>query len=113
MYTSFNNEITFSNITKDDIELFKKFNNIAGNSWNEESIYTYIKSDINKLDFLPCLLNFTDDLLEKIIETEATFSHSAGSFFSIDLGTVNHYLIQSILKNKNNKEYLKFYILNE
>lgn len=113
MYTSFNNEINFSNITKDDIELFKKFNNIAGNSWNEESIYTYVKSDINKLDFLPCFTYFTDDLLEKIIETEATFEHSAGSFFSIDLGTVNHYLIQAILENRHNKEYLESYSLTE
>jgi hypothetical protein len=113
MYTSFNNKITFSNITKDDIELFKKFNNIAGNSWNEENVYTYVKSDINKLDFLPCFTSFTDKLLEKIIETEATFDHSAGSFFSIDLGTVNHYLIQSILENRHNKEYLKCYTLNE
>ena len=103
--------IMLKNITEEDIVNFKEFTVISGSSWVEESCYIFMKSDVNKLDFLPCFSNFTDDLLYKIIEAESTFDHSAGSFFSIDLSTVNHYFIQTILENKNNKEFLKSYIL--
>lgn len=101
--------ICFENITNDDIKLFKEFTVIAGQSWCDESIYSYVKTDINKLDFLQVLDNFTDELLEKILMVESSFEHSAGSFFSIDLGYVNHYLIHALLSNRNNPEFLKQY----
>jgi hypothetical protein len=104
--------IILENITEEDITNFKEFTIISGSSWIEESCYIFMKSDVNKLDFLPIFKNFTDDLLYKIIEAESTFDHSAGSFFSIDLGTVNHYFIYSILENKSNKEFLKYYTLS-
>jgi hypothetical protein len=104
-----NHDIFLENITPEDIQVFKDFTHIAGNTWIEESVYIFVKSDINKLDFLACFLDFTDDLLDKIIEAESTFEHSAGSFFSIDVTTVNHYLVQGLLKNRNNKEYLRLY----
>jgi hypothetical protein len=103
--------IQFENITLEDIDTFKEFTVISGSSWVEESCYIFMKSDVNKLDFLPCFNNFTDNLLNKIIEAESTFDHSSGSFFSIDLSTVNHYFIQTVLENKNNKDFLKNYIL--
>ena len=47
----------------------------------------------------------TDKQLDMIIETEATYEHAAGSFFSIDLETVNHYFVQALLDgNKNFRE---------
>lgn len=96
--------INLKNITEEDKKLFKEFTTISGSTWNEEDIYSFVKSDINKLDFLQCFNNFTDELLDKIIETESNFEHAAGSFFSIDLESVNHYLISEILEAHKNKD---------
>lgn len=111
--TSSMDRINLEAITESDVELFKEFTVIAGNSWGEESIYTYVKSDISKLDFLGIYKNFNDELLFKIIETESKFEHAAGSFFSIDLNTVNHYLITALLEAHDNKDngFLKLYSL--
>lgn len=97
--------------TDENIESLKRFTVMAGDTWNEEGCYIFMKSDVNKLDFIPCLSEFTDEMLDKLIEAESTFNHSSGSFFSIDLATVNHYFIQTLLENKNNKEFLKNYRL--
>lgn len=104
-------KIKLTNITNKDIELFKEFTILAGQRWEEESVYTNIKSDISKLDFLDIFRNFTDEMLDRIIEVESTMNHSAGSFFSIDLGTVNHYIIAYLLENRHNKDVLKEYTL--
>lgn len=103
--------VKFENITVQDIANFKEYAVIAGSAWVEESAYIYVKSDVNKLDFLGVFTDFTDELLAKIIDTEATYEHAAGSFFSIDLETVNHYFIQSILDafETNNQEFLNTY----
>lgn len=106
-----NKDINIESITEKDKETFFKFARIAGNCWNEENIYSFVKSDIKKLDFLVCFENFTDELLEKLLEVESSTQHAAGSFFSIDLKTVNHYFIQALLANKNNKQFLENYIL--
>jgi len=103
--------IQLENITEKDIQAFKEFTVISGSSWVEEANYIFMKSDTNKLDFLPCFFDFTDDLLYKIIEAESTFDHSSGSFFSIDLSTVNHYFIQTTLENQKNKKFLESYII--
>ena len=79
---------------------------MAGANW-QESQYEYVKSDIGKLDFIECIRGseMTDKQLDMIIETEATYEHAAGSFFSIDLETVNHYFVQALLDgNKNFRE---------
>ena len=102
--SSSRNNINLKNITEEDKKLFKEFTTISGSTWNEEGIYSFIKSDVNKLDFLQCFTNFTDELLDKIIETESNFEHAAGSFFSIDLESVNHYLISEILEAHKNKD---------
>ena len=64
-----------------------------------ESLNLYIELEAlrfnNKFEFEIT----TDELLDKIIETESEFEHAAGSFFSIDLETVNHYLITAILES--------------
>jgi hypothetical protein len=107
-------EIRLENITQKDIELFKEFTVFAGAAWCEEGCYIFIKSDINKLDFLSVLSNFTDESLDKLIDAESTFENSAGSFFSIDLESVNHYQITALLEahKTNNKDFLKSYALN-
>lgn len=89
----------FENLTADDIEAFKEFTVISGDTWSEEAVYTYIKSDVNKLDFVDILDDFTDNRLEDLLDAESTFDNAAGAFFSIDLETVNHYLIQELLSN--------------
>tara|TARA_R110001592_G_scaffold58459_3_gene177077 strand:+ start:2811 stop:3962 length:1152 start_codon:yes stop_codon:yes gene_type:complete len=91
--------INFHAITKSDIKSFAKWNKISGQHWNEESIYEFIKSDVSKLDFIECItsVEMSDKQLNMILETEATYEHAAGSFFSIDLETVNSYFVQSLL----------------
>lgn len=91
--------INFHAITKSDIKSFAKWNKISGQHWNEESIYEFIKSDVSKLDFIECItsVEMSDKQLNMILETEATYEHAAGSFFSIDLETVNSYFVQALL----------------
>lgn len=91
--------IKFENLTADDIEAFKEFTVISGQTWEEESVYTFIKSDINKLDFVDILSDFGDNRLDELLTAESTFDNAAGAFFSIDLETVNHYLVQELLSN--------------
>ncbi len=110
-YPSVGKNIDFSGITADDVTNFKEFTTISGSCWGEEGVYTHIKSDVNKLDFLDILTNFTDARLTALLDVEASFENAAGSFFSIDLETVNHYLIQSILDNKDNTDFLSKYTL--
>lgn len=108
-FASTGDNIKFDAITDTDVANFKKFTEISGSSWNEENVYTQIKSDVNKLDFLDIYSDFTDERLTALLDAEATFENAAGSFFSIDLETVNHYFIQTILENKTDKTFLGKY----
>jgi hypothetical protein len=103
--------IKLENLTEDDIVSLKEFTVLSGTTWGEEAVYQFIKSDINKLDFIDVLTleNFTDERLEDLLNAEATYEHAAGSFFSIDLETVNNYTIEYILDTrfKNDKENLR------
>ena len=72
-------------------------------------MYAQIKSDVNKLDFLDIYTDFTDARLDALIEAEATFENAAGSFFSIDLETVNHYFVQTLLERKTDTTFLSKY----
>jgi hypothetical protein len=111
--TSSMDRINLEAITPEDVELFKEFTILSGDTWGEEAVYRFVKSDISKLDFLGIYTNFNDELLNKIIDTECKFEHAAGSFFSIDLNTVNHYLITALLEgyDKKNTNFLKLYSL--
>ena len=51
----------------------------------------------------------TDKQLDAIIKVESEYKHSAGSFFSIDLETVNHYFVQAILDG--NKDFRDQYAI--
>lgn len=111
--TSSMDRINLEAITEEDVKVLKEFTVIAGECWDEESVYNFVKSDISKLDFLGIYKNFNDELLFKIIDTESKFEHAAGSFFSIDLNTVNHYLITALLEANDKKDngFLKLYSL--
>lgn len=105
--------ISFDAIEPHHIEAMKQFNEFAAGEWGEEGIYRYVKSDVSKLDFIQFLQNKDDMGLQKLIEVESQFTNAAGSFFSIDLSSVNHYLINHIfnMHNQNNKEQLSLFIL--
>jgi hypothetical protein len=106
--------IKFEELTPEDIQAVKDYNVLAGADWNEENGYIVQKSEVCKLDFLECITGeFTDELLQKLLETESTYAHVAGTFFSLDLETVNHYLVQSLLNNwkKGDTDYIKQFSL--
>jgi hypothetical protein len=52
---------------------------------------------------------FTDQRLEDLLEMEAKFENAAGSFFSIDLETVNHYFMQTLILNRTDTEFVSKY----
>ena len=103
--------INFHSITEKHKKSFAKFTKLSGACWNEEGVYEFIKSDISKLDFIACISDkeMTDKQLDMIIKTEASYEHAAGSFFSIDLETVNHYFVQALLDG--NKEFREQYAI--
>jgi hypothetical protein len=103
--------INIEAITEKDIKDFEDYTVIAGKHWIEEDAYLHLKSDINKMYFLKVYKEngFTDEILEKLLEMEATFENASGSFFSVDLGTVNHYLIQTLINKRNDIEFCKKY----
>jgi len=108
-FASTGDNVKFDGITSTDVTNFKQFTTISGSSWNEENVYTQVKSDVNKLDFLDIYTDFTDTRLTALLDAEATFENAAGSFFSIDLETVNHYFVQTILENKTDNTFLAKY----
>ena len=101
--------VNFDAITPKHIKSFVKFTKLSGACWNEEGIYEFIKSDVSKLDFIKAVSagEITDKELDTILEVEATYVHAAGSFFSIDLETVNNYFVQGLLDG--NKEFREQY----
>jgi len=108
-FASTGDNIKFDGITSTDVTNFKEFTTISGSSWSEENVYAQVKSDVNKLDFLDIYTDFTDTRLTALLDAEATFENAAGSFFSIDLETVNHYFVQTILENKTDNTFLAKY----
>jgi len=96
--------VNFKGITAEDIENIRQYATIVGSLWEEEKPYTFIKSDIMKLDFIPFLQSDTisDTSLDAIINFELTKEHTAGSYNSISIGTVNHYLVDHIIFSYNN-----------
>lgn len=101
-HASSTKNINFENITPEDIKALESFSLVAGCTWSEESCYQFTKSDVNKLQFIEYIQNPTPEAIDRMIEVEAEFINAAGAFFSIDLHTVNHYLIHSMLDEWNN-----------
>jgi hypothetical protein len=59
-----NKNFRFENITNEDVSNFKEFTVLSGTTWGEEAVYQFIKSDINKLDFIDIINGeFTDKRL--------------------------------------------------
>lgn len=96
---SSNGTINFDAITDEDIELFRAFTEIAGSEWEEENYYRFSKSDIIKLDFIPFLRDevLSNASLAAILDFEMNVNHDEGSFYSIDVSTVNNYFMDYIL----------------
>jgi len=107
--------INFAGFTAEDIELVREYGTIVGTVWDEEKFYSFIKSDIMKLDFIPLLqpAKLSDKALTTIIKFETTKEHAAGSYSSIDSGTVNNYLVDHVIYsyNKGKKKEIKPYTL--
>ena len=84
---------------------------MMGESWDEANQLSFIDADISKLDFIEYIQGdeMTDKQLDAIIKVESEYKHSAGSFFSIDLETVNHYFVQAILDG--NKDFRDQYAI--
>lgn len=107
--------INIEKITADDVKLFEEYTEISGACWGEEEIYKHIKSDINKMAFLDIfddgikVAGFTDQRLEDLLEMEEKFENAAGSFFSIDLETVNHYFMQTLILNRTDTDFVSKY----
>jgi len=105
--------IKFENITDEDIDNFIKFTEISGEEWEEENFYRFNKSDKYKLTFLKHITKdvMTDEELKEIIDFELKGNHAAGTFYSIDLETVNHYFIDFVLNcvKENTKEKFQYY----
>lgn len=100
-----------------DFEDYKQRYDFVINSRTEESKYnqTYLRSEIDKFDFIKFFKNkqyLTVDELNKIIEYEIYNQyHAAGSFYSIDLVTVNNYFVDYVLFNHTDKQLLKPYVI--
>jgi hypothetical protein len=111
--SSENTTINLSEFTPEDIKTLNQFVNFASSCWNEEGVYVGPKSDVNKMKFITIYSDFNDELLNEIIQIESEFEHSAGSFFAIDLQSVNHYLITEILERHKSKDldWIKQYSL--
>lgn len=107
--------INIEKITADDVKLFEEYTEISGACWGEEEIYKHIKSDINKMAFLDIfddgikVAGFTNERLEDLLEMEEKFENAAGSFFSIDLETVNHYFMQTLILNRTDTDFVSKY----
>lgn len=99
--SSTRNTIRLENITAEDIEKFKNFAAIAGSVWANMNFYKPTESAPYELDFLSVVTNFTDEVLDKIIEVESSFELYTTTFLSTSLGTVNFYIIHSILEDNN------------
>lgn len=103
--------INLTAITDIDISNFEEFTRISNNCWTNEAIYEYMHSEVQKLRFVRIFTDFTDDLLNQLIDVESSNAHEASSFFSIDLITVNNYLITALLeaKTNNNLSFIQKY----
>jgi hypothetical protein len=106
--------INLSAFTDEDIENLKKYSVITGKIWSDEQWYTVLRSEIDKFDYIKMLRDkefLSVEDLETILSYEIhNINHAAGSFYSIDLRTVNTYFIDFILQHKDDKEKIKPYV---
>lgn len=106
--------INLSAFTDEDITTLKQYSAVTGTVWSGEQWYTVLRSEVDKFDYIKMFRNkdhLSVEDLEKILDYEIHhLNHSAGSFYSIDLRTVNNYFVDFVLQNKDNKDKLKPYV---
>lgn len=103
--------INWSGFTKQKIKDLKAFSMVAGTVWSDEQWYTVVRSQLSQFDLIEMFIDKdmldTDDI-KKIIEYEIKEqNHSAGSFYCLDLLTVNFYFVDFILQNYQDKDALR------
>lgn len=112
---STNSTINLRNFTAEDIPVLREYSIVTGTVWTDEQWYTVLRSEIDKLDFIPFFADsdvISVENMKKVIEYELHHhNHAAGAFYAIDLGSVNTYFVDFILQNYNNKELLFKYVL--
>ena len=82
---------------------FEYYTKKLPDKYQKSDSYLKIEQDVVKWSGIV----FVDKELDTILEVEATYVHAAGSFFSIDLETVNNYFVQGLLDG--NKEFREQY----
>jgi hypothetical protein len=118
--------VNLSAFTDQDIDDLKAYSLITGQIWSDELWYTnlrsnatytqaYLRSEIDKFDFIKFFKNkdyLTVEELDEILEYEIFHQyHAAGSFYAIDLRTVNTYFVDFLLMNHDNPEVLESFIV--
>lgn len=86
------------NITQEDAIAFKQaIVDFAEYSMGDLIWNSTLKKEEIKLDFIEVFSNFTDDLLDDMLAADRDSESVHGAFFPINLETVNHYLIRTLM----------------
>jgi hypothetical protein len=105
----------FECMTTEDIETLKMYTYALGSYYSfNDSIedlndgVSALVRDGYKWQFLECITgNFSDELLKKLIDLEASIDHANGSFYNTMLETVNGFTVQYILQLYLKKDFKK------
>jgi hypothetical protein len=90
---SSSDNVIFENISDSDLNTIKEFVAIIESQWSDFTL-----RDDSILEFLPAInTELTDELLDKLILIESSDDKEPEKFFALELETVNHYLIHSLL----------------
>lgn len=118
--------VKLNGFTDEDIDNLKVYSKLTGQIWSDELWYTnqrsnaaytqaYMRSEIDKFEFIKFFRNkdeLTIDELDQILEYEIYHQyHAAGSFYAIDLRTVNTYFVDFLLMNHDKPEVIKPYAI--
>jgi hypothetical protein len=90
---SSSDNIIFENISDSDLNTIKEFVAIIESQWSDFTL-----RDDSILEFLPAITTeLTDELLDRLILIESSYDKEPEKFFALELETVNHYLVHSLL----------------
>ena len=102
---SSNSNFVFENMTEDDVETLRMFTSALGSHYSfdtstpDHTSVSPLLRDGYKWQFLDCIRGeFTDALLDSMIEVEASINYADGIFYNVLLETVNGFTIQHILR---------------
>jgi hypothetical protein len=97
--SAFDSDFRFEKMTDYDVETLYLYKEAIGSYYNSDQSNNFIADDSYILSFIKALSDeFTDDLLEQMIKTEAEFDNPSGVFYNIKMETVNNLLCQKILR---------------